>query len=133
MREIKRDDVVELAAETQCAVCNRPYGHQGVRVLGERGSAWIIAVTCSRCGAEGLMIATVEEDETGALTVDQETESRPKIMYDVTYDEWLAFQEQSPISRDDVLDAHLFLKDFDGDFDRLFSNQLETEENVKGE
>lgn len=74
------------------------------------------------------MIATVEEDETGDLMVDHETEPRPKIMYDVTYEEWLAFQELPPISHDDVLDVHALLEDFDGDFIRLFEEPTNEEE-----
>lgn len=132
MREIERDDVVEIAAHTQCAVCKTPYGRQGVRVLGQRGDSWIIAVTCTHCEAEGLMIATVDKEERDIVSVDQETGAKPQIMYDVTYEEWLAFQECPPISHDDVLDAHMFLRDFDGDFKRLFGTDTNTtEENVK--
>lgn len=131
MREIERDDVVEMAARTQCAVCKAPYGRRGVRLLGRRGSAWLIAVTCARCDAEGLMIATVDEAEADSASFDQETDARPKIMYDVTYDEWLAFEQRPPISQDDVLDMHVFLEDFDGDFVRLLRGETDPEENVK--
>lgn len=131
MREIERDDVVEMAAQAQCAVCKHAYGRQGVHVLGRRDDAWIIAVTCPYCDAEGLMIATVEEADRGPAIVDEETEPRPKMMYDVSYDEWLAFEEQPAISRDDVLDTHLFLKQFDGDFNTLFGGKDDTQDNVK--
>lgn len=131
MKEIERDDVVEMAARTRCAVCKTPYGRHGVRILGRRGSAWMIAVTCTHCETEGLMIATVHEDAKGIVSIDQETETKPKIMYDVTYDEWIAFQKRPPVSRDDVLDIHILLRDFDGDFARLFGERTNTEDNVK--
>ena len=129
MREIERDDVVELAARTHCAVCKTPYGRHGVQVLGRRGDAWIIAVNCAHCDAEGLMIATIEEHaETGILDADQEDDPRPTIIYDVSYDEWLDFQERPTIDRDDVLDMHHFLREFDGDFEGLAHGNTSTEE-----
>ncbi|MFQ5854754.1 MAG: hypothetical protein ACE5LU_03805 [Anaerolineae bacterium] len=131
MREIERDDVVEMAARTQCALCKIPYGRHGVRVLGRRSGAWVIAVTCAHCETEGLMVATVDEGERGIVSIDQETDARPKIMYDVTYDEWLAFQKQPRISHDDVLDTHTFLKDFKGDFAQLFGGETNTEDKVR--
>lgn len=131
MREIERDDIVELAAQTRCVVCKTPYGRNGIQVLGRDEGAWSVAFTCSHCGAEGVMVATVEEDAAGHLAVDRETETRPKIMYDVTYEEWMAFQEQTPISRDDVLDTHLFLGNFDGDFAKFFADRTAIEDNAK--
>ena len=131
MREIERDDVIEMAARTRCAVCRTPYGRHGVQLLGRRRSAWLIAVTCTNCGAEGLIVATVSEAETDMVNVDSEPVARPKIMYDVTYNEWLAFQQRPPVNQDDVLDMHMFLKDFDGDFARLFREETHSEETVK--
>lgn len=77
------------------------------------------------------MIATVDEHADDIASVDQETKAKPQIMYDVTYDEWLAFREQPPVNHDDVLDVHMFLRDFDGDFERLFREDTRTEENVR--
>lgn len=77
------------------------------------------------------MIATVEQTEEGVVSVDQEIEPRPKVMYDVTYEEWLAFQQMPPISKDEVLDIHLFLRDFEGDFVQLLGGETNTEDNVK--
>lgn len=133
MKDIERDDLVEIAAQTRCAVCKTPYGRHGVHVLGRRSGAWIIAVTCPHCGAEGLMVAAIDRVGSGDIVrLDKGTDSKAKIMYDVTYDEWLAFQKKPPISHDDVLDIHLFLKDFDGDFQRLFQAEANaTEEDVK--
>ena len=132
MTDIERNDVVEMAARTRCAICKTPYGRRGVELLGRRGSAWVIAVACTKCGAEGRMFASVDAaGAAGRLRVDREAASRPKIMYDVTYDEWWAAQQRPPISCDDVLNVHLFLKDFDGDFARLFSEERNIEDKLK--
>lgn len=132
MREVERDNVVEMAARTQCAACNMPYGRRGVRVLGRRSGAWLIAVTCWHCSAEGLMVARVDESHADStIDLNQAPPARPRIMYDVTYDEWLAFQKRPPISSDDVLDMHLFLRDFDGDFASLFGEETDIEGNAK--
>jgi hypothetical protein len=128
MTHLGRDDVAKLAAQTRCAVCKTPYGREGVQIMGRRGEAWMIAVTCPHCNTEGLLIATVDDADTAAVEVGEQEESRPQIMYDVTYEEWLAFQELPPLGYDDVLDLHLFLKDFDGDFSGLFGRDAEDEE-----
>jgi hypothetical protein len=127
MKDIEREDLIEIASRRRCIVCRRPYGRKGVRILGRRDEAWLVAVTCDYCQAQGLMVATLDsEEETINLT--RRTDTRPKVMYDVSYEEWLAFQEMPPISEDDVLDMHLFLKDFDGDFKKLFGKDADTED-----
>lgn len=132
MTDIERNDVVEMAARTRCTVCKTPYGRRGVQVLGRRGGAWVIAVACTKCGAAGRMFASVDEAEAdAAVSMGRETAGRPRIMYDVTYDEWLAAQKRSPISCDDVLNIHLFLRDFDGDFARLFGEERNIEDALK--
>lgn len=130
MTQLGRDDVAKLAAQTRCAVCKTPYGREGVNIMGRRGEAWMIAVTCPHCATEGLLIATVDDADTETATVEvsEQEESAPKIMYDVTYDEWMAFQELPPVSCDDVLDMHLFLENFDGDFGGLFDGDTDDEE-----
>ncbi|RME49203.1 MAG: hypothetical protein D6791_01385 [Chloroflexi bacterium] len=77
------------------------------------------------------MVATVDDAEEGMLSPEHNTTAKPKIMYDVTYEEWLAFQQKPPISKDDVLDMHIFLKDFNGDFVQLFEGEKDTEETLK--
>jgi len=87
----------------------------------------MIAVTCRYCHAQGLMLATPEPQE-GDVHFAHPQPQEPPIMYDVSYEEWLAFQKKPPISEDDVLDIHLFLKDFDGDFQALFGQSLSQDE-----
>jgi hypothetical protein len=40
---------------------------------------------------------------------------------ELSTDEAQAISELPPISSDDVLDLHLFMQDFDGDFELLFA------------
>jgi len=70
------------------------------------------------------MVATLDADE-GAIGFAHQADRRPRIMYDVSYEEWLAFREKPPISQDDVLDIHRFLADFDGDFEALFGRNAD--------
>lgn len=122
MRDIERDNLIELVAQRRCVICHRPYGRDGVRILGRRDDTWMIAVTCRHCRAQALMVAS-PESQTGDIHFTRQQPQRPPIMYDVTYEEWLAFQQKPPISEDDVLDMHEFLKDFDGDFQALFGQR----------
>ncbi|MFQ5343035.1 MAG: hypothetical protein ACE5F6_15965 [Anaerolineae bacterium] len=132
MTDIERNDVVEMAARTRCAICKTPYGRRGVRLVGRRGRGWTISVTCMNCGSVGRMFASV--DATGAggsIRVDYAAARKPRIMYDVTYDEWWASQQRPPVSSDDVLDIHRFLQNFDGDFARLFGEERNIEDTLK--
>ena len=129
MGDIERDDVAEIAAQLECLVCNSPYGLSGVDVVGQYEDAWLITVSCPQCEAEGLIIATVEEDTDTDLEHLEDPETIPaRIMSDVTYDEWLSFNQLPLIASDDVLDTHVFLKDFDGDFQSLFGADITVEE-----
>jgi len=57
------------------------------------------------------MAAIIEEDRV------------PKVITDLTETELDRFRNMDRLTPDDVLDMHNFLKDFDSDFSRLFSQK----------
>ena len=60
------------------------------------------------------------------FAVVQEGEAQP-VVTELTPEEEGEFREMPPLDADDVLDAHQFLRDFNGDFVRLFRRQTSTE------
>jgi len=47
----------------------------------------------------------------------------PELVTDLTEEEHEKFSEMAAVGADDVLDLHNFLKGFNGDFSRLFSEE----------
>lgn len=106
----KPELIRQLVASLPCAVCHHSNAPDNVRVVEHRGEVWVMAVKCSHCGTESLVFAMVKEEGREVIT-------------ELTPQEWAKFREMPEISADDVLDVHEFLKDFDGDFIRLFKGR----------
>ena len=100
-----RELVKHLVARIPCAVCQRHHEPDNVRIVEHYGEIWIMAVKCDHCGTQGLVFAMIQEGE-----------KKPKVVNEITSQEWARFREMSPIDADDLLDVHEFLRDFDGDF-----------------
>jgi len=92
-----------IADRVPCATCSRSFDLDDLEVLGQRGNVWMVAVYCPHCETRGLIFARMQVQE----DVRYESELEPH--------EWEWFESLEPISIDDVLDAHRFLRDFEGD------------------
>ncbi|HID87786.1 MAG TPA: hypothetical protein EYP55_10490 [Anaerolineae bacterium] len=103
-----------LVTRIRCAVCKTSYRPRDVHILAHRGERWLMAVECHECRTQGLVFAVVQEGE-----------AQP-VLTELTPEEQARFQEMPPLDADDILDAHRFLRDFNGDFIRLFRGQTST-------
>jgi len=97
-----------LLANVKCVVCQHRYELSDIQAIEQRDHVWLIAVTCSYCGTQGVILAMVEEVEGPELA-------------EFTPEEWVAFQQMPPIDADEVLNMHEFLRDFEGDFEKLLT------------
>jgi hypothetical protein len=104
--------IKRLIATIKCGICGQHYEGGNVRILGHRDDLWFLSVFCSACRSQGLVAAVIKE---GQL---------PQLITDLTETEQAKFRELEPVDADDLLDIHWFLRDFDGDFDHLFSQEL---------
>ena len=87
-----------------------------IRVLAQRDDLFFASLACQMCGAEAVAIVTVQLDESDTALIDAgdlppavtagDLEPRP--------------DGRGAVEGDDVLAMHDFLRDFDGDFARLF-------------
>lgn len=94
----------KLIASMKCVVCGHGYDRSNVSVLGHKEALWFLSVYCPSCHSQGLVAAMLQENGKIELTENERD----------------VFGKKGPVSGDDVLDTHNFLKDFDGDFARVF-------------
>jgi hypothetical protein len=107
-RSTRQAFIRHLITNVQCVSCGERYARNDIYVLGHHEEVWVSAVVCSRCGTQGLVFATIRDDERF------DTTSRAGA-HDLA-----AFKKMPMLTIDDVLDVHAFLKAFDGDVAALF-------------
>jgi len=95
----------------KCSVCGERYEVDNVKVLGHQEDLWFLSVFCSACQTQCLVAAVVKEGKA------------PKITTDLTEIELDKFKKMDKLTADEMLDMHSFLKNFDGNFSRLFNRK----------
>jgi len=95
----------------KCSVCQQRYEIDNVKVLGHQEDLWFLSVFCPTCQTQCLVAAVIKEGKA------------PKAITDLTETELDKFKKMDKLTADEVLDMHSFLKGFDGDFSRLFSQK----------
>jgi len=113
---VNRDEIDRLlldrvVAEVRCVICHHPFRHEDVAIVERHGDTWVLVSFCPHCETAGMIVAALDLDEA------------EEIYGELTPEEWEAYASLPPISDDDLLDLHEFLKRFDGDFRRLFGEE----------
>ncbi len=104
----------EQAKGYDCNVCGQNHSRSDIRVLGRLESAWIVRVTCSRCQTSFKLLVVIDE----ALAAVAQTKSQQTATARPARD-----RRKPPVSSDEVLDAHEFLRAYSGDLKGLFRRQ----------
>lgn len=104
-----------LMTRIGCTVCKTRYRPRDIHILAHQGERWLMAMECHECRTLGLVLAVLQKGEV------------QPVMTELTPEEKAEFREMPPLDADDVLDVHQFLRDFNGDFVRLFRRQTLTE------
>jgi MinD superfamily P-loop ATPase len=100
-----------LIASIKCGACGQHYEESDIDVMEHNGELWFLRVFCSSCHTRCLVAAIIrEEEKAGVIT-------------DLTGAELDKFKDVDSAGVDDMLDMHVFLKDFNGDFSRLFQRE----------
>lgn len=105
----------EIVARVKCAVCSHRFRTSDIQVLGRRGNAWVMRVHCPMCRTQALLFALVDQRATQAL------------YSDLTPDEWARFKDRPPISTDDVIVFHQYIRAYAGDFSEILDEPLPPE------
>ena len=104
-------NIKNMMASAKCTDCGQPYEIDNIEVLGHHEDMWFISVYCVACRAQYLVTAVIEG------------ETAPETITDLSAAELEKFRDVESLKLDEVLDMHSFLKKFDGDFSRLFSEE----------
>ena len=122
----------KLFTEKQCHRCGRPYEAEQVLVLARRSEVWMVMISCQDCEQKDTYVVKFPPQMQGRRRVTSYRLSRPPASTPLPQ-ELEGLQQKRPESlempvapshpvvADDVLDMHLFLKNFNGDFQRLFT------------
>lgn len=127
-QQIKRNILDRM---DRCTVCHRDFGNDDLKVVRRERGYWVVAVTCGDCHNRNLVAAVLDDgDTTEARNVLKEMSNSAGFDISFTPIEDASFAlEPAPnagplVSAGDVLDMHEFLAQFNGDFKRLFKEQI---------
>ena len=103
--------IKNIQAMMRCPSCGANYDADHIHFLGQLDTAALIQLDCESCGLP--VMATIVVSDKGQA-------GQPKVLSDISREDD-AVGSGDPVNTDHVVDMHQYLKDFDGDFDKLFS------------
>jgi|SRR5579884_3145658 len=118
--QIKR---IVLNRMERCSVCHHAFVADDIHVLSRQPDMWMMVVQCTECQARNYVAAVLNDGDPAEAKralrrlseADAEAEAEDDISLEVTPE-----ASGPPVSAEDVLDMHEFLRDFDGDFKKHF-------------
>lgn len=99
----------DQAKNYDCSVCGSNHARSEIRVLGKLESAWVIRVTCTSCQTSFKLLVVVDAAAGGAS----------RASFSPVKEDHPSERRKPPVTPDEVLDAHEFLRTFDGSLDSL--------------
>lgn len=111
-----------LFSEQHCPHCGYAYLPDSMMVLARRSELWMVMVSCTACQQKDTFVVKFPLQMQGRQRVTSYRLSKPpETPHLQEFGEPKPMMPSTPVSLDDVLDMHLFLKNFNGDFQRLFA------------
>jgi hypothetical protein len=104
----KRRLVFKLVSQLHCLDCGRAYDREDFSLAHRGEDVWVLSTHCHHCNGRSHVIIFMHPD------------GIPSLNWDLTPEEASSVERLPAITADDVLDMHLFLSEFDGDFEELF-------------
>lgn len=111
----------------RCVVCHREYEISDITSVQRKPGVWTLMVECEQCHSRNYIAAVTQDGnpEEAMFEVKSLTEQAMKDAASHTLRKGDATDSGvpasgEPVTAGDVLDMHDFLKDFDGNFERLF-------------
>lgn len=103
----KRRLILGLVARLSCAGCGRLYDPEDFGPVHRWQDVWVLSARCRQC------------DDTCHVVVYMRLDADPAM--ELPSEEAKAVSKLPPITADDVLDVHMLLREFEGDFRELFA------------
>lgn len=101
--------IKNLLSNVKCGYCGQHCKPANIDVVGQQENLWLLSVYCPSCRSQGLVVVAIKESKV------------PEVATELTETEKSKFS--TSVSSDNVIDMHIFLKDFSGDFSHLFSEK----------
>lgn len=118
-KQIKK---IVLNRMERCSVCHHSFAPEDIHIVSRKPDLWTMVVGCNECNSRSFVAAVLGDGdpEQAQLALRKLSEQGSEI--DVDHSDLILSEEPAgdPVTIDDVLDMHGFLKQFDGDFHRLF-------------
>ena len=117
-----------LFTRQHCNQCQCAYAEENVTVLARRSEVWMVMVSCATCGRKGIFVVSFpgsSRSERRKAMLEAEALGEGALTEAVLADEppgTLNSSSHALVTFDDVIDMHLFLKRFDGNFAALFTS-----------
>ena len=100
-------------SNVKCEFCGQYYQAANMTVLGHREDLWFLSIYCSGCRRRRLAVVVIERGQVSEVVTEPTEAENDKLSTSI----------DSELDSDDLLDMHIFLKDFSGDFSSLFSEK----------
>lgn len=111
----------------RCVVCHRDYAYGDITSVQRKPGVWTLMVECEQCHSRNYIAAVTNDGnpEDAMLEVRSLTQKAMRDLARHTSPDTEELVSEAPASGErvtavDVLEMHDFLKDFDGDFSKLF-------------
>jgi hypothetical protein len=100
-----------LIASIKCGSCGQYYEEDNIDIIEHSEELWFLRVFCSSCHTKSLVAAIIREDK------------KAEVITDLTEAEVEKFKSIDSVGDEDLLEMHRFLKNFNGDFPRIFRKE----------
>ncbi|MBA2753159.1 MAG: hypothetical protein H0U40_01675 [Chloroflexia bacterium] len=124
-RQIKQKVIDRMG---RCGVCHHTFVPDDVHVVSRKPAMWTMVVECDECHARSFVAAVLEDGDPREAKEALQDLTRSEVTGEdaigVLGRDDDGFDPTPPlpvVTTDDVIDAHEFLRDFDGDFAALFA------------
>lgn len=114
----------------RCVVCHREYEVSDITSVQRKPGVWTLMVECEQCRSRNYIAAVTPDGNTEDAMFEVRSLTKQALRdashRSAEHDEVMESEARGgshPVSASDVLDMHDFLKDFDGDFERLFRSE----------
>ncbi len=124
-RQIKQKVIDRMG---RCGVCHHTFVPDDVHVVSRKPAMWTMVVECDECHARSFVAAVLEDGDPREAKEALQDLTRSEVTGEdaigVHSRDDDGFDPTPPlpvVTTDDVIDAHEFLRGFDGDFAALFA------------
>lgn len=118
-KQIKK---IVLNRMERCSVCHHSFAPEDIHIVSRKPDLWTMVVGCNECHSRSFVAAVLGDGDPEQAQLALRKLSEQGSGIDASESDLALAEEPAgdPVTVDDVLDMHDFLKQFDGDFHRLF-------------